>query len=291
MTPEERAAEPNAARVALITGGTDGIGRATAEALLRQGWRVCIVGRNHERCARAVAELASSTGNSAVTSITADLSLLSDTRRASEEFAADHERLEFLFLNANAITQTRVLTTEGLESNLALGFLSRVVMAECLETLTAATPGAQILTVVGLNLSRLDFDDLTMAQKFSGQEALGRWQWAMQVWCREFNERQSTPMNVFMPGLVKTKILDTEPGRLQRTIIKAVMPFVAVSPEQSAQQVLAALANASDTEARDAYYPKGKPKGRRDLKELPGDGDRAWELARVLTTEPPTAAS
>jgi NAD(P)-dependent dehydrogenase (short-subunit alcohol dehydrogenase family) len=44
-------------RVALITGGTSGIGLATARMLLATGWRVVVCGRDHQRLERAVTEL------------------------------------------------------------------------------------------------------------------------------------------------------------------------------------------------------------------------------------------
>ncbi len=47
---------------AAVTGGTRGIGRAIAEALLRHGAEVAICGRTEESVARAVDELAAATG-------------------------------------------------------------------------------------------------------------------------------------------------------------------------------------------------------------------------------------
>jgi NAD(P)-dependent dehydrogenase (short-subunit alcohol dehydrogenase family) len=44
-------------RVALVTGGTSGIGLATAKMLLAAGWRVVVCGRDHQRLERAVTEL------------------------------------------------------------------------------------------------------------------------------------------------------------------------------------------------------------------------------------------
>src|SRR5688572_33280292 len=48
----------SAERVALVTGGTRGIGRAIVEALLGEGWRVGFCGRSEDSVAAATAELA-----------------------------------------------------------------------------------------------------------------------------------------------------------------------------------------------------------------------------------------
>lgn len=51
-------------KVAIVTGGTKGIGRAIAGALVREGMSVCISARNEDEVGRAVNELAASDGGS-----------------------------------------------------------------------------------------------------------------------------------------------------------------------------------------------------------------------------------
>ena len=270
--------------VALVTGATDGIGKATARTLLERGYAVCIVGWNPHRVESTASELRS--GGAGVTSITADLSLMSDVRRACGEFRSMHDRLDVLILNANAIAQSRTLTDDGHERNFALGFLSRALMAMELQSLCAATPGSQMLTVVGLNLARMNFDDLTMTTGFSGQKALGAWQWAMQVWAREFNARQPVPMNIFMPGIVRTKILDDEPGRMQRMMVGVAKAVIGVSPEKSAQQLLSCVEQVTAEGLRDTYFSRARAKGHRSLEVSSADGQRVWDLVNSLLADP-----
>jgi len=51
-------------KVCVITGGTDGIGKAAAHGLAMQGARLLVQGRDPDKGARAVAELKSRSGNS-----------------------------------------------------------------------------------------------------------------------------------------------------------------------------------------------------------------------------------
>ena len=59
-------------RTALVTGGTSGIGRATALELTRQGLNVVITGHNPERTRAAVAWLQQESGNKNVSYLLAD---------------------------------------------------------------------------------------------------------------------------------------------------------------------------------------------------------------------------
>lgn len=85
-------------RVALITGGTSGIGEATALLFAREGARVAITGRNGARGA-AVVERIKGLGREAVF-IPADVSSASDCQRAVDETVSSLGQIDILFNNA-----------------------------------------------------------------------------------------------------------------------------------------------------------------------------------------------
>lgn len=85
-------------RVALITGGTSGIGEATAMLFAAEGAEVAIIGRNEQHGA-AVVERMEVSGGSPVF-IRADVSNAGDCRRAVEETLRAFGRLDILFNNA-----------------------------------------------------------------------------------------------------------------------------------------------------------------------------------------------
>jgi NAD(P)-dependent dehydrogenase (short-subunit alcohol dehydrogenase family) len=85
-------------KVALITGGTSGIGRATALLFAEEGAKVAITGRNAERGQAVVTQL-EERGSSGLF-IPADVRLSQDCERAVEETVAAFGRLDVLFNNA-----------------------------------------------------------------------------------------------------------------------------------------------------------------------------------------------
>ena len=85
-------------RIALITGGTSGIGKATAELFAREGARVAITGRNAARGESVVADITRA-GGSAIF-IAADVRAAADCRRAVEATVTAFGRVDILFNNA-----------------------------------------------------------------------------------------------------------------------------------------------------------------------------------------------
>ncbi|QPZ38265.1 SDR family NAD(P)-dependent oxidoreductase [Paramicrobacterium chengjingii] len=59
-------------RIAFIAGGTSGIGRATAERLVRDGWAVAIGGRDHDRGRSVVSEVEAVSADSALLAVSLD---------------------------------------------------------------------------------------------------------------------------------------------------------------------------------------------------------------------------
>jgi NAD(P)-dependent dehydrogenase (short-subunit alcohol dehydrogenase family) len=85
-------------KVALITGGTSGIGEATALLFAREGAKVCITGRNTERGENVVARIKASGGDASFTR--ANVSIAEDCRRAVDETLRAFGSLDILFNNA-----------------------------------------------------------------------------------------------------------------------------------------------------------------------------------------------
>jgi NAD(P)-dependent dehydrogenase (short-subunit alcohol dehydrogenase family) len=85
-------------KVALITGGTSGIGRATALLFAQEGAKVAITGRDEARGQEVAADIERSGGTAVF--IRSDVRLADDCRRAVEGTLHAFGRLDILFNNA-----------------------------------------------------------------------------------------------------------------------------------------------------------------------------------------------
>jgi NAD(P)-dependent dehydrogenase (short-subunit alcohol dehydrogenase family) len=85
-------------KVALITGGTSGIGEATALLFAKEGARVAITGRSNERGVAVIEQIKRNRAEAIF--LRADVSLADDCRRAIDETLRAFGRLDILFNNA-----------------------------------------------------------------------------------------------------------------------------------------------------------------------------------------------
>ncbi len=90
-------------KVALITGGTSGIGEATARLFAREGARVAITGRRRELGEAVIAQIKRAGGEAIF--IAADVARAEDCRRSVDETMAAYGRIDILFNNAGVVTR------------------------------------------------------------------------------------------------------------------------------------------------------------------------------------------
>jgi NAD(P)-dependent dehydrogenase (short-subunit alcohol dehydrogenase family) len=149
-------------KICLVTGGTNGIGKATAQSLANMGATVVIVGRNAPKTAMIVEEIREASDNPNVDCLLADLSSQRDVRRLADEFKTKYPQLHVLLNNAGGTFTTRQLSVDGIEMTFALNHLAYFLLTYLLvDTLKASAP-ARIINVSSDAHSggKIDFDNL-----------------------------------------------------------------------------------------------------------------------------------
>jgi NAD(P)-dependent dehydrogenase (short-subunit alcohol dehydrogenase family) len=163
-------------RVAVVTGASSGIGKSTAKALVKLGWRVIGVGRDAARCAAAQAELRALTPDAQVEMIRADLSLLSEAARAAHDIAARTDRIDVLINNAGGVGSKMAMNADGNEATFASNHLGPFVLTRCLlpllrKTAAVSAPGTVRILATSSEGHRycagIDWDDLQRTRNFT----------------------------------------------------------------------------------------------------------------------------
>jgi NAD(P)-dependent dehydrogenase (short-subunit alcohol dehydrogenase family) len=96
-----------AGKVALITGGASGIGRATALLFAREGAAVAIADVNHDAGQRVVDEIAQTGGRAFFETV--DVTRTADCRRVVERAIREFGRVDILFNNAGIIRRATIM--------------------------------------------------------------------------------------------------------------------------------------------------------------------------------------
>jgi NAD(P)-dependent dehydrogenase (short-subunit alcohol dehydrogenase family) len=97
-------------KVAIITGSTEGIGKATALNFAQQGAKVAICSRDAEKVKQAVAEIEAAGGE--VLGMAADISKAADIEQFIHAVAAKFGRIDILVNNAGSSQRGAFLETE-----------------------------------------------------------------------------------------------------------------------------------------------------------------------------------
>lgn len=194
----------------LVTGATDGIGRATALELARRGADVIAHGRLPARTAPVVAELrqlrASTPGP-----VHADLTDLQAVRAMAAQVARDGP-LDVLINNAGVFENERRTTPDGRERTLAVNHDAPVLLTHALLEALHAAPQGRVVCVSSVAHARgqLHLDDLDSARSFSGYGAYAASKLANVLFAVELARRLAhtrVTANALHPGVVTTKLL------------------------------------------------------------------------------------
>ena len=169
---DTKVAGPMAGRTVLVTGGTGGIGKATALGLAALGARVAITGRDQQRADDAAREIAAA-GDVPVEVFVADLSSQAEVRRLGDEVLQRLDRIDVLVNNVGGYWNTRHRTADGLERTFALNHLAPFLLTSLLLHRLERATSARVVTVASHAhaTGRIDFADLQGERSYSGARA------------------------------------------------------------------------------------------------------------------------
>lgn len=164
-------------RTILVTGATDGVGRALAARLAAEGATVLVHGRSTERAESLLREIRAAGGTARF--LRADLASLAEVRGLAAAVAADCDRLHVLVSNAGIFTgprgSGRAESADGIELRFAVnhlaGFLLTRLLLPLLRRAAAEDGEARIVNTSSLAQAPIDFDDPMLTRNWTPMRA------------------------------------------------------------------------------------------------------------------------
>jgi retinol dehydrogenase-14 len=276
-----------AGKSVLVTGGTGGIGKATATGLAALGARVGITGRDPARAEAAAAGIRAASGSPAVDAFAADLSVQAGVRRLAAQVLDTYPRLDVLVNNAGGFWAHRHVTADGLEHTFALNHLGPFLLTSLLlDRLTASAPARIITVSSGTHArGRIDFDDLQGERNYSGQRAYSQSKLANVMFTYEVARRldgTGVTATALHPGVVRTSFGAEDQATYLAVMIGVARLFMKTPAQGAGTSIY--LASSPEVEGiTGRYFVNRKPKTSSKASYDTAAAARLWQVSADLT--------
>ncbi|MCG0717859.1 SDR family NAD(P)-dependent oxidoreductase [Lactiplantibacillus plantarum] len=198
-------------KLAVIIGGTSGVGKHTAIDLANQNYHVIIVGSRADKGRQAQADISQATGNQAVQLALTDLSTKTGVQQFAHQLAAMTDHIDILLNSIGVILPERHLSADGYDLNLVLNYLTHFWTIQALLPLLKHSDQARILLVGALpfvinhaKVSLPDFD-APATSKYNAMTVTAQATAARVLLTLALSERltaTNVTINIFHPGYV-----------------------------------------------------------------------------------------
>jgi retinol dehydrogenase-12 len=201
---------PLRGRIAVVTGGSSGIGLEIAYGLAARGARTVLVGRGQERVDARAAQVREATGNPDVEGIAVvDLRLRAEWAALSAELHRRLPALHILVHNAGAMYTRRETTPDGFEQTLALNVLAPLALTAFLQDLLRASAPARVVNVASAahHGNSVVLEDLQSTGTYHGFRTYGVSKLELILLSRELAIRfagTGVTVNAVHPGFVRS---------------------------------------------------------------------------------------
>jgi len=263
--------------IILVTGSTDGIGKATALRLIALGGEVIIHGRNAKKGTIVRKELAKITGNAMPELLVADLSVQDQIRQMARDISSRYDRLDVLINNAGIYQPERLLTREGVELTFAVNYLAPFLLTQLIFPILQKS-ASRIVTVASSaheDVNRIDWGNLPAQEHYNSWGAYALSKFADITFTyrlARLAKGSGVTVNCLHPGVTDTKLLRSAfPG------------YPAITPEEGARTSVCLATSEEVNGVSGHYFDSRKQVRSSDLTYNRSVQDRLWKIAEDLT--------
>ncbi len=262
----------------LVTGSTDGIGKATARTLSRQGHRVLLHGRDREKGRGVLEELEAATGSDRLALFIAELSVQERVRDLAREVGEACDRLDVLINNAGVFMPEREVVPGGIEMTVAVNYLAPYLLTHELLPLLERSAPARVVNVASIahrSARSVNWENLPGFEDYDAYNAYAVSKLGVVAFTTRLArtlEGTGVTANCLHPGVIDTKLLRAYTGGRDGG-----------APPEKGAEVEAHLATSPDAgEVNGGYFEETRWTRPSSLSLDPGVQERFWEMGRDL---------
>ncbi len=275
-------------KVAVVTGGSSGVGQYTALALARAGYTVVITARSEARLAETANWIRQDVAGAIVEAERVDFASFASVRAAAARILERHPKIAVLVDNAGMVMTRRTITEDGFESLFQINHLSPFLLTELLlpAVKAAQADGPARIVVTASNaatFATVDFDDLQMEKGWRSMRTYGRSKLMNIMFTYTLARRlkgTGITVNALHPGFVGSRIANK--GGAIDWLWALIKPF-ALTPAQGAETAVYLSLSPDVAHVSGQYFYKKKPIRINALSYDDAAQDRLWQVSAEMT--------
>jgi retinol dehydrogenase 14 len=271
---------------AVVSGGTDGIGRETAIALAKMGASVTILGRDKTKGDQVI-EKCRAAGADNIRFVKSDLSSRSSIQDTAKTILQFVPRINILVNNAGGYFASRRVNADGIEMTFGLNHLGYYTLTNLLlERIKASAPARIVNVSSRLHLQgALDFDNLEMARGYNGLKQYNNTKLANVLFTYALARRlkgAGVTANALHPGFVASSFGHNNKN-LSGMFLWTAQKLFAISPAKGARTSIY-LASARDVDGvTGKYFDNSKETASHALSYDEALQEKLWAVSAKMT--------
>jgi len=274
----------------LITGANSGIGKALAFLTAKHQHKLILLVRKESDAKQLSDEIKTEIQNQNIQAFACDLANQDDIAKCCESIKQSYLNLDILINNAAVYTETRMVTADNIEMNLAVNVLAPFLLTG---NLLSLLDNGEVYNIssIGEKYGKADFDDIMSEKNYSGNSVYNKSKLLLTMLTYKYSELyadKNITFNCIHPGATMTNLVNEKDVEKMPFFLRFIFNIVKrfrQKPEKAAQTIYKLIADENKQKVTGQFFTNGKQVNSslesRDKKLI----DKTWDLCLELTTK------
>lgn len=269
-------------KTVLITGATDGLGKATAKALAKYNATLIIPARNLEKAENTKNELMRINPELKVDIYTMDLSSLKSVQKCANEVNKNYDQIHVLINNAGLIAADKKITEDGFEFSFQVNHIGHFLLTNLLLDKIKTSAPSRIINIssTGHNIHNYDLEKSFTGENFARIRTYGAGKLANIFFTNVLAEKlkdSNITVNAVHPGPVNTNFMSSVENTFLGLIFKPLSKFFFLTPEEGAKTQIYLAESDAVSEITGKYWAKSQETPTSELAQNMDEAQKLWD--------------
>lgn len=277
----------------LITGANSGIGKALAFLTAKHQHRLILIVRKESDAKLLTEEIKAETNNPNTEVFACDLSNQDEIVKCCESIKQSYSNLDILINNAAVYTETRMVTADNIEMNLAVNVLATFLLTKNILSLLGNSEKSQVYNIssIGEKYGKADFDDIMSEKNYLGNSVYNKSKLLLTMLTYKYSELyadKNITFNCIHPGATMTNLINEKDVEKMPFFLRFIFNIVKrfrQKPENAAQTIYKLILDENTSKVTGQFFIDGKQTNSSNQSRDKQLIEKTWDLCLQLTTK------